>query len=189
MIGGKMHRIALAIAMSVLFIGLEAGAAGVTIPESISIGDSKLLLNGAGTRTKLFMDMYIGGLYLTAKNSDADAIIAAEEPMAIKLHITSALITSERMKEATNEGFELSTKGNTEPLREKIDTFIAVFDEEIVKGNVFDLIYLPGTGVMILKNGSDKATITGHDFKEALFGIWLSESPVQKSLKQEMLGN
>ena len=187
-----MHRIVFAIAMSVLLIGLETGAreeAGAGIPDTLKVDGSELLLNGAGTRTKLFMDMYVGGLYLAEKSADAKAITAADEPMALKLHIVSGMITSDRMKEATNEGFEASLDGNTEPLREKIDIFIAVFDEEIVKEDVFDLIYLPGTGVKILKNGSDKATITGHDFKQALFGIWLSERPVQKSLKQEMLGN
>ncbi len=187
-----MHRIVFAIAMSVLLIGFETDArevAGANIPDTLKAESSELLLNGAGIRTKLFMDMYVGGLYLSEKSDDAKTITAADEPMALKLHILSGMITSQRMKEATNEGFEASLDGNTAPLREKIDIFIAVFDEEIVKQDVFDLIYLPGTGVKILKNGSDKGTIAGHDFKQALFGIWLSERPVQKSLKQEMLGD
>jgi hypothetical protein len=188
---GKMHRIAFVTVMSILLIGFEAEArevAGVEIPETLKLENSELLLNGAGIRTKLFMDMYVGGLYLTKKNAEAKAITEADEAMAIKLHITSFLITSERMKEATNEGFELSLKGKTAPLREEIDAFIAVFEEEIVENDIFDLIYVPGTGMKISKNGTYKATIAGHDFKQALFGIWLSDSPVQKSLRQEMLG-
>ncbi len=186
-----MHGIAFAIAMSSLLIGLEAGArqvAGVAMPETLKLESGELLLNGAGIRTKLFMDMYIGGLYLRKKTAAARAIVEAKEPMAIKLHVVSGVITSERMKETTNEGFELSLKGNTAPLRERIDRFIAVFDEEIGKNDVFDFIYLPGIGVNIFKSGSYRATIVGHDFKQALFGIWLSEDPVQESLKQEMLG-
>jgi len=186
-----MPRIILLIVISVLLFGMEAGARqsdDAALPETMNLDSGELVLNGAGTRTKLFMDLYIGGLYLGQKSSDAKAITEAEEAMAIKLHIVSGMITSKRMKEATSEGFEASLDGNTAPLREKIDTFIAVFDEEIVKEDVFDLIYLPGVGVKVLKNGTDKETIAGHDFKKAVFGIWLSERPVQKSLKQEMLG-
>jgi len=186
-----MHRIVFLTFVSIVLIGLEVGArevSGVAIPETLQLESSELVLNGAGIRTKLFMDMYVGGLYLKEKSSKARAITQADKVMALKLHIVSGLITSERMTEATNEGFKKSLKGNTAPLRKEIDAFIAVFEEEIVKNDVFDIIYLPGTGVKISKNGTYKATIAGHDFKQALFGIWLSDDPVQKSLKQEMLG-
>ena len=71
-----------------------------------------------GVREKLWIDLYAGGLYLTKKSSDADAIMSANEPMAIKLHIVSKLISSDKMIEAVDEGFENSTNDNTAPLAE-----------------------------------------------------------------------
>ena len=93
--------------------------AGVNVPESITAGKTKLVLNGAGTRSKFFMKLYVGSLYLTERNSSPDKIIETDEPMAISLHITSSMITSERMEEATREGFQNSTRGNTAPIAER----------------------------------------------------------------------
>ena len=167
---------------------LSKEIAGVKIPESITAGKTKLVLNGAGARKKFFMKMYVGALYLAETNSFPDKIIEADEPMAISLHITSSLITSERMEEATREGFQNSTGGNNEPLADEIEKFIAVFKEKISENDVFELIYSPNEGVEVIKNSSSKTIIKGLEFKKALFGIWLCDKPAQKSLKQEMLG-
>ena len=53
---------------------------------------------------------------------------------------------------------------------------------------MFDLVYLPGEGVRVLKNGEQKDTVGGLEFKKALFGIWLSDKPAQEDLKEKMLG-
>ena len=162
--------------------------AGINVPENISAGNTKLILNGAGTRTKFFMKMYVGALYLTERNSSPDKIINEDEPMAITLHITSSLITSERMEEATREGFQNSTGGNTAPIADEIEEFISVFKEKISENDIYELIYVPEQGVEVLKNSSSKVMIKGIEFKKALFGIWLCKKPAQESLKKQMLG-
>ena len=162
--------------------------AGVKVPDSIATGRAKLTLNGAGTRTKFFMKMYVGALYLTEHNSNPDKIIEADKSMAITLHIISSLITSERMEEATREGFQNSTGGNTVPVAGEIEKFICVFKEQISENDLYELIYIPGHGVEVFKNSSSKGIIKGLEFKKALFGIWLCNKPAQKSLKEEMLG-
>jgi hypothetical protein len=162
---------------------------GVNLPESLEVAKSKLILNGAGVRSKFFMDLYVGGLYLENKSNNPQEIIEGDEPMAIRLHIISSLITSKKMENATREGFENATKGNTEPIKIQIEEFISVFKEKIEEDDIFDLIYLPDKGLEVYKNSELKSRLEGLDFKQALFGIWLSEKPAQKSLKKEMLGN
>lgn len=161
---------------------------GITLPGNIPAGKDNLILNGGGVREKYFMDMYVGGLYLLEKSSDAQKIIDADKLMAVKLHIVSGMITSDKMIEAVNEGFKKSTNGNTASLQPKIDRFIAVFKEKINDGDIYDLIYIPGKGVVIFKNGKIKETIEGLDFKKALFGIWLGSQPADADLKKGMLG-
>ena len=92
------------------------------------------------------------------------------------------------MTEATLEGFEASTDGNMAPVQDDVDQFMAVFQEEIKEGDVFDLVYLPGEGVRVLKNGEVRDTVGDLAFKKALFGIWLSDKPAQENLKERMLG-
>ncbi|RBP31020.1 chalcone isomerase-like protein [Marinobacter pelagius] len=161
---------------------------GVDVPETYQAMGTELKLNGAGTRSKWFMDLYVGGLYVPESISDGEAVINADEPQAITLHIISGMITSERMTEATLEGFKASTDGNMAPVQDDIDQFMAVFQEEIKEGDVFDLVYLPGEGVRVLKNGELRDTVGDLAFKKALFGIWLSDKPAQENLKERMLG-
>ncbi|WP_458700806.1 chalcone isomerase family protein [Sulfurospirillum sp. 1307] len=157
----------------------------VNLPDSIE--KPALVLNGAGIRSKFIFDLYVAGLYLQKKNNDAKDIINANKPMAIKLHIISSLISSEKMKDATMEGFENSTNNNIAPIKEKIEAFIDVFKEEIKKDDIYTFIYEPSNGVEIFKNSQLKSTIKGLDFKKALFGIWLSDKPAQESLKKNLL--
>ncbi len=157
------------------------------IPTEMTIGDKEVKLNGTGIREKFFMDMYVGGLYLTNKSNDAQKIINANEPMGIKIHIVSKLISSKKMINAVEEGFENSTDGKQEKYRDKIDMFVSFFKDDISKEDVFDIAYHPETGTTVYKNKSKKGSIKGLDFKKALFGIWLSDNPADDDLKEGML--
>jgi hypothetical protein len=161
---------------------------GISMPDRLQAGPRELVLNGAGVRTKFFMDLYAAGLYLGQKFGDAEKIIAADEPMAIRLHIISGLITAEKMEAATREGFVNATDGATAPLTPRIEQFIAVFKEKIDKGDTYEFAYDPKAGTAVSKNGKVQTRIQGADFKKALFGIWLCGAPAQESLKAQMLG-
>ncbi|MEI6125310.1 MAG: chalcone isomerase family protein [Pseudomonadota bacterium] len=179
------------LALTVCFMSTVCEAkeiAGVVFPDTLKNDGLDLSLNGAGIRTKFFMDLYIGGLYLKQKESNPQNIITADEPMAIQLHIISSLITSEKMEAATREGFVNATAGNTAPLEDNIESFMAVFKEKIQKHDMYALVYVPKQGMKVYKNSKLKAEIPGMAFKQALFGIWLCEKPAQASLKKEMLG-
>ena len=166
---------------------MSASMAAEVFPATLEFGETRLNLNGSGTRKKAFISLYQSGLYLTNPSSDATAIISADEPMAIRISIVSGFISSKKMNDALSDGFEQSTAGNTAPIAAKITAFRYGFSDEISKLDQFDLVYRPETGVEVIKNGEIKATVTGLDFKKALFGIWLSGDPIQKSLKKAML--
>ena len=191
-VGTNMKRFLILLPLITALFALPADArrvAGIEIPESLESGGVSLILNGAGIRTKYFLDVYVGGLYLKKRSTDAAAITDADERMAIKLWIVTGLVTNDRMQKSIEEGFQKSTRGNTTPIREAIDALIDVYDEEINDEDIFGLVYLPGQGLNVYKNGVYRATIEcGLPFKRALFGIWVSDRPVQTSLKHGMLG-
>lgn len=161
---------------------------GITMPDTLSAGNTSLTLNGAGIRTKFFLKLYVGGLYLQNKTTDADKVLSEDSPMAIRLHIISSMITSEKMEDATREGFENSLGSKLSSLSSEIEAFIDVFKAEIKDGDRFNMIYISGTGTEIYKNDKLSKTIKGLPFKNALFGIWLGKEPAQDSLKEDMLG-
>jgi hypothetical protein len=166
----------------------SVGSYAAELPPTLKVGEQELVLNGSGSREKYFMELYVAGLYLPERSNRPDAIVAADAPMAIRIAITSKLVSQEKLVESLNDGFENSTKGKTEPLAVQLEQFRKAFAEEIVRGDVFDLVYVPSHGVMVFKNGKRAGDIEGLPFKQALFGIWLGERPADKGLKAGMLG-
>ena len=161
---------------------------GVTIPDTYNAGGTALVLNGTGIRTKFMMDIYIGALYLKAKGNNGVTIAAADEPMSVRLHIVSGMVTPERMSENTREGFAKSAGGNVAPYKAGIDKFINTFSSGIKVGDFYDIAYLPGKGVQVYKNGALKSTVEGLAFKKILFGIWIGPNGIQEALRTGMLG-
>lgn len=168
-------------------VGYTKEIGGITLPETLTAGSDTLVLNGAGIRSKFFVKAYVGGLYLKNKGGDANAIVNADEPMALRINIISKYISSDMMEEATREGFQNSTNGNTAPFKDKIDMFVSVFSNNIRNKDVYDIVYIPVEGIKVYKNKELKTTTKDLEFKKALFGIWLGNNPADRSLKNGML--
>ena len=80
--------------VALLFLGLLSSTPalagtleGVTLPDIASVGGSQLVLNGMGLREKYFLDIYVGGLYLPAKTTDAARAIGDDVPKRIVMHM------------------------------------------------------------------------------------------------------
>lgn len=167
----------------------ETEVEGVGIPESLEVDDQTLVLNGAGERSKYFMQIYVGALYLPSESEDASAVIEDDEAKAISMHITSGLISRDRMVETIEEGFQAAMDGDPSPIQDDIDRLIESFDDEIEDGDLVELIYVPDDGLTVRHNGDRVGKVEGDNtFTEALFTIWLGDEPAQDSLKQDMLG-
>ncbi|UCX05348.1 chalcone isomerase family protein [Shewanella glacialimarina] len=160
---------------------------GINVPDSIVVNQQSLVLNGAGVRSKFFMDLYIGSLYLASVQSELEKVI--EQPVAvIRLRITSEMITSDKMTDAIKDGFDEATDGNSVHLQTEIDQFMALFSAEINDGDQFTFVLTRDRGVASFKNDQPQGEIPGELFRQALIKIWLGDKPAQKSLKQDMLG-
>ncbi|QIR13961.1 chalcone isomerase family protein [Shewanella aestuarii] len=161
---------------------------GIELSESLNMAEHTLILNGAGVRSKFFMDLYVGSLYLPHHQTALSDVI--EQPVAvIRLNITSGMITSDKMIEAINEGFDAATNGKPQALKAEIDQFMALFSAEIKKGDQFTFVLTKDQGVISLKNQQQQGEVAGEAFRQALLNIWLGDKPAQKSLKKAMLGN
>ena len=161
---------------------------GVDLPESLTVNEITLPLNGAGLRTKTIFSIkvYAAGLYLGKQTDDGGAIVAADTPMAIRMVFIYDGVSSEKLVDAWNDGFE--NAGAVGSLGAEIKTFNACFSEEAKEGNIYDLIYIPDIGLEVKIKGVRKAVIPGLPFKKALFSIWLGDDPCDDDLKDELLG-
>lgn len=163
--------------------------ADVELPEQVSLANqTSLVLNGAGIRTKFFMDIYVGALYLAAKNNDAAAIIAADKPARIAMHFLYKESGKERQVKAWEKGFKKNLReGELAVLADRLEESKKHF-KTMRRGETMYLDYVPGEGTKLLLNNQVQATIKGHDFFQAAMRVWIGEYPAQKKLKNRMLG-
>ena len=157
-------------------------------PQTIEFKESNLTLNGHGTRVVFFMKVYEGSLYLENKNSDADEIINSNTPMALRIDVTSEMVSADAMKKALSEGLIKSTNNNTSHILDEIEQLSSSFNSDVASGDFYEFIFIPKIGTHVLKNNELVELIPGFDFKKAFFGIFLSKNPIQKNLKKAMLG-
>ncbi|WPO79626.1 chalcone isomerase family protein [Flavobacterium sp. KACC 22761] len=182
-----------AFVFSVLFSTVSAQTQldvnGVTVPRKIEIQNKTMQLNGAGGRSKMWLEVYVQALYLSQLSQDPKFIIDSDTEMAIRIEITSSMVSSNKLTKAMNTGFEKSAGSNLEALRPRIEQFKTYLSDAITEKDVFILFYNPlDQTVNVIKNDVPKGKITGFDFKQALFGIWLSDKPVDETLKKHLLG-
>jgi hypothetical protein len=162
---------------------------GVTVPRKIEVQNKTMQLNGAGGRSKMWLEVYVQALYLSQLSQDPKFIIDSDTEMAIRIEITSSMVSSNKLTKAMNTGFEKSAGSNLEELRPRIEQFKTLLSDPITEKDVFVLWYNPfDQTVNVIKNEVVKGKITGFDFKKALFGIWLSDKPVDETLKKHLLG-
>lgn len=180
------------IVLMTLLLGLPCYAkeiAGVAVQESLQTEDGVTLkLNGAGVRSKLFMDIYIAQLYLEKPASKVDAIVADSGRKRVVMHFLYNEVGKDKLIEAWNDGF----KDNNSPaelgkLQDRINQFNGLF-VDAKKGDVIVLDYNPASGTSVTIKGEKRGVIAGADFNAALLKIWLGEKPVNDTLKEKLLG-
>ena len=166
---------------------------GIKVKTSIKVedGDSKtkLVLNGLGVRDKMWIDLYLQALYLVNKTSDAQTILQSDETIATRLYITSSLVTKKKLIDALEEGIAKSYTGNMSAIRDRLDTFLSFFENQLAKDGYADMVYSANTqNTSVYINKKFIGQVPGKDFSKALFGIWLEDHCVDKTLKKRLLG-
>lgn len=169
-------------------ITLAKEVAGVNLPETVTLGAQTLVLNGAGIRSKFFIKVYAGALYLPARTRDAEAALRHTGPVAMRMHFLHSEVMQEKLVNAWNEGFAANLDAAArERLKPRIERFNGLF-RTVRRGEVIRLDYLPGSGTTVSINNETRGVIEGEDFMQAWLGIWLGKEPADAGLKKGLLG-
>lgn len=178
---------------TLLFLSTQAQAAEVSwvkLPDTVYLGSRDLVLNGAGVRSKFFLDLYIAALYLTEKKSSAEAVLTDEGEKRVALHLLRD-ISADHLFSAFNKALTANhTPSELDALDASIKQFSAIFlaMKEVMKGDAITLDYQASRGTQVSVNGVLKGTIAGAAFNTALLKIWLGDKPAQDHLKLKLLG-
>ena len=186
-----IRRIAISLAIAVLGLAsifrLDAASlAGVTLPDTVNVGNTRLLLNGLGLRTKFMVKVYVAGLYLVQKSSDADAIVKADETKRIVMHFLHA-VSKNQMADAFQESFRDNAPAASQQMKAEIDRLTSAL-EPLKEQDEMVFTYVPGAGTTVTIKGQEKVTIAGAPFAQMLFSVWLGPKPPNAGLKKGLLG-
>ncbi len=160
--------------------------ANVTVPDTIQVGSTTLVLNGMGLRTKYMVKVYVAGLYLAQKSSDPTAILKPDVPRRIVMHFVRD-VSKNQLTDGFTESFENNTPDAAKTLKPDIDRLFAVLDA-VKDGEELTFTYVPATGTAVAIAGTEKLTIAGPAFAELLFSVWLGPKPPNAALKKGILG-
>lgn len=171
--------------------GLHAAeVAGVRVDEKLRVGSNELVLNGAGIRSKFFIKIYVGALYVGEKSSSPAAIIDSPVPRRVSLRLLRDL-DAESLHAALDEGLR-NNLSSAELVELKVPAEqLAVIMKGIGKAKEGDTVAIDfsGDGVAVSLNGEARGKVSGVAFGRALLKVWLGEKPADASLKKALLGN
>jgi hypothetical protein len=154
---------------------LFATVAGVKLDDSVNVNGQNLVLNGAGVRKKFFVKVYVGALYLTAKQNDAAAILAADAPRRMVMHFVFN-VGNGKIAEAWEEGLEDNTPNASAEVKANFKT-LASWMEDMKDGQQIVLTFVPATGTTIDVNGHNKGTLAGKATADAILATWIGPKP------------
>ena len=174
--------------------GHAADVDGVKVPESVELQPGTVLqLNGAGVRHKMaVVKVYVGALYLPARNKDAAAVIADAAAKRISIHILADQVTAQELTSSLNSAIaanHIPAELALVEIRLRDLNRMMQSIGSLKRGAVVAIDYLPGVGTRVSIDGDEKITIPGRDFHQALMKVWLGERPVDGRLKDAMLGS
>jgi hypothetical protein len=171
-----MRKLILAVALTLAAVNAGAATvAGVKIDDTTTIGGQTLVLNGAALRKKLFIKVYVGALYLPAKQNNAAAILAADAPRQQVMQFIYE-VDKGKMAEAWEEGLEDNTPNASAEVKTAFKT-LSTWMEDMKEGQRIVLTYVPGTGTTVEVNGKNKGTLGGKAVADAILNTWLGPKP------------
>jgi hypothetical protein len=192
--GVAMKKLAAAlIGVAVASVALAAEVAGVKLDDKVRIAPNtpELVLNGAGIRTRFFVKVYVGGLYLPEKKTAVPDVLALGGAKRIQLAMLRDL-TAQQLADALNEGFAANNPpADQERYKGQLAELLAVMNAlgQAKQGEVIALDFVPDSGTRVLVNGVAKGKpIPDEGFYRAILKVWLGDKPADADLKRGLLG-
>jgi len=184
----RLGPIALCIALSA-GLALAGELEGVSMPDSITVDDAQLVLNGMGLREATFLkvDVYVAGLYLEARSSDPQEILDSEQVKRIVMHFVYKKVEQKKIAKGWTEGLEANTADRFEQYRAPLERLNG-WMEDMLAGDTMTFTAVPGHGLDVEVKGRHKGTIDDAAFARDFWAIWLGATPPNEGLKTGLLG-
>ena len=164
---------------------------GQKFEPTVQVGGQTLNLNGVGLRRRAIFKVYVAGLYVPQKSTNAATLINDKGARRVSLRMLRD-VDAGSFIDSFNDGLKNNlTDAQLTALKPQMDSLTATLKSigEAKKGDAINFDYTPEGGTRISVNGQPRGDpIPGAEFFSAVLRIWLGEKPADESLKKGMLG-
>lgn len=151
---------------------------------SLKISEQILPLRNAVLLEYLKFDFYTAALYAPPGFNTPEQILNnVPKSLILYYHRT---VKKEWMIKASRDRIKKNPANHPSDLEGRLLQLDAAY-RTVKKGDHYELRYEPGVGTSLILNGQLQATISGDDFQRAFFGIWLSDLPLNKNLRDQLI--
>lgn len=162
----------------------------VHLEEVITLypGGAELRLKGSAIKSNARQALYVGGLYLENDAKSAAEILESngQKRFVIK---TGTSIKPDSIIRAINLGITVNhTEQELLQLEPSLKEFNAIWKKEAHEGDEVCVDYRPNEGTFIMVNGVAKGRIAGEQFYKAFLKTWIGDKPLNKDIKEQLVG-
>lgn len=182
-----MYRLIPFVLMLLAFPLSAAELAGVNLADSVRVDDQTLVLNGLGLRKKAIFKVYVGGLYLTSKQTGAEKILQADEPRRMVLQFVRS-VGGDSIGGAWQDCLTANVDAPSSDLESQFGQ-LSSWMSDVSSGDQLTFTYRPGKGTEVEVKGKSQGTVDGKAFADALFSCWIGSHPPSADFKSGLLGS
>jgi len=184
----RMILILFASAISIHALQIEK----VDFPDQVELGKEKLVLNGAGLRTKrrfgINFRVYVAGLYIPKKTTDGEAIIKSTDSAVIELVFLRS-VDEKTLREGYKESFDKNCRVDCgDKSKENLKLFTAIMSDVKPGSRVKFIFDKKGVSAEVHAKEVHKSRLDDLGFRQNLMAAFIGEQPPNPELKKGLLG-
>ena len=189
-IPGAARALGLALAVATAAAS-HAAPTQTAFDRNAQLQDTPLVLNGAGTRTRVMFQVYDMALYLPRKASTAEAALSMPGPKRLSF-VALREIPGTDLGLAFIKGLQAnSSREQVQRHTPSSTRLIEIFSgkSRLLPGERFAMDYVPGKGTQFFIQGQPQGAPVGDaEYFEMVLRIWLGPSAVEPLLRDALLG-
>ena len=184
-----MLSLAVSLSLGLARPGWAATTGGASLPDTYPVAGQQLVLNGLGIRTVTVFNVkvYVAGLYLAQRSSDARAILASPGPKVVLLQFLHAASKADIEKHYREGEQNNCGHGGCAPAdAADFERLIAATPGAAV-GDTLTYVITPKS-VRVLSNNRLDGEFANPDLGLRLLAGFIGETPPSEDLKRHLLG-
>lgn len=163
-------------------VNAQIEIAGVSLPDSVKVGDETLALVSCGVRDTLWIDHYIAALYLPPDLPMAEALRNPQEPKMIMLHVLGTALLPERIPEQWREPLRIE-------LREDPLTRVREAYQSLAEGDRVHVTSTARQGMTMSVNGQVVSSLPDQGLIGAMLRAWAEGDRISGKLQRLLLNH